>query len=90
VRSFAYPYGIIPQNAPGALREAGYSAACTTRAAPVRPEADPFTLPRVDAHYLRRPGMLRAALAGRLDLYLRARDGGARIRRLARKDYVRA
>jgi len=88
VRSFAFPYGVVPDGASRALVEAGYSSACTTRVAVVRRGADPFALPRADAHYLRRPEVLRAALAGRLDLYLRARDGGARIRRLARKDYV--
>jgi peptidoglycan/xylan/chitin deacetylase (PgdA/CDA1 family) len=88
VRSFAFPYGIVPKEASGALVEAGFTAACTTRVAVVRRGADPFALPRVDAHYLRRPELFRAALAGRLGLYLRARDGGARIRRLARRDYV--
>jgi peptidoglycan/xylan/chitin deacetylase (PgdA/CDA1 family) len=88
VRSLAYPYGVVPKTATAALRGAGYAAACTTRVAAVSSGADPFRLPRVDVHYLRRPAMLRAALAERLDLYLAARDGGARIRRLARRDYV--
>jgi peptidoglycan/xylan/chitin deacetylase (PgdA/CDA1 family) len=90
VRSFAFPYGVVPEGAADALRESAYAAACTTRASVVRPGSDPFALPRVDAHYLRRPELLRAALAGRLDLYLRARDGGARLRRLARRDYATA
>jgi peptidoglycan/xylan/chitin deacetylase (PgdA/CDA1 family) len=87
VGSFAYPYGVVPQDAARALREAGYRAACTTRVAAVRPGADPFALPRVDVAYLRRPALLRAGLAGRLDVYLAARGAGARARRLARKDY---
>jgi peptidoglycan/xylan/chitin deacetylase (PgdA/CDA1 family) len=90
VRSFAFPYGVVPPGASTELARAGYEAACTTRIAPATAASDQLALPRVDAHYLRRPRLLRAALAGRLELYLRARAGGARVRRLARKDYVTA
>jgi peptidoglycan/xylan/chitin deacetylase (PgdA/CDA1 family) len=90
VRSFAFPYGVVPAGATPELMRAGYDAACTTRLALTDADSDPFALPRVDAHYLRRPALLRAALAGRLELYLRARAGGARLRRLARKDYATA
>lgn len=86
VRSFAYPYGIVPDGAADALRLAGYDAACTTRLALVSPGADPLDLPRVDAHYTRRPVLLRAALRGRLDFYLGTRRLGARARRLVRPD----
>jgi peptidoglycan/xylan/chitin deacetylase (PgdA/CDA1 family) len=88
VRSFAYPYGVVPRDARNVLRDAGYEAACTARPSVVVPGADVFALPRVDIHYLRRPALLRATIAGRRDLYLRLRDRGARIRRLARRDYV--
>jgi peptidoglycan/xylan/chitin deacetylase (PgdA/CDA1 family) len=88
VRAFAYPYGVVPDAAAAALEAAGYAAGCTLRVSAVRPGTDPFALPRVDAHYLRRPGLLRAALAGRGDLYLRARGLAARARRHVRKDYV--
>jgi peptidoglycan/xylan/chitin deacetylase (PgdA/CDA1 family) len=84
VRSFAYPYGA---SGPSAER-AGYDAAVTTRLAYVTEAADVYALPRIDAHYLRRPALLRAALAGKLDLYLRGRGAGAKLRRLVRKDYV--
>jgi peptidoglycan/xylan/chitin deacetylase (PgdA/CDA1 family) len=88
VRSFAFPYGLVASGASTELVRAGYEAACTTRIAPATVASDPMALPRVDAHYLRRPALLRAAFAGRLDLYLRVRAGGARARRLVRKDYV--
>jgi peptidoglycan/xylan/chitin deacetylase (PgdA/CDA1 family) len=90
VRSFAFPYGVVPPNATPTLRAAGYEAACALRLAFADETSDPFALPRVDAHYLRRPALLERVLAGRLELYLRARAGGARIRRLVRKDYVGA
>jgi peptidoglycan/xylan/chitin deacetylase (PgdA/CDA1 family) len=88
VRSLAYPYGVVPRGAATALLAAGYEVGCTTRMSVVRPGVDPLSLPRVDIHYLRRPDRLRAALAGRPDVYLRARALGARIRRLARRDYA--
>ncbi len=85
VRSFAYPYGVVPPDASAALRDAEYEAACTIRVAAVREGMDPFALPRVDAHYLRRPRLLRSALAGR-SVYVTARGLGARARRLVRSD----
>jgi peptidoglycan/xylan/chitin deacetylase (PgdA/CDA1 family) len=88
VRSFAYPYGVVLEGAPAGLAEGGYEAACTTRPSRVRPGADPYLLPRVDAHYLRRPSLLRAVLAGRLDGYLAARGIAARARRLLVRDYA--
>jgi peptidoglycan/xylan/chitin deacetylase (PgdA/CDA1 family) len=90
VKSFAYPYGVVPPGAADALAAAGYEAACAARAGVVDADADPFFLPRVDAHYVRDPRVLRAVLAGRAGPYLRARAAAARMRRLVRKDYVAA
>ena len=88
IRSFAFPYGVVPDGVTTDLGRAGYEAGCTTRLAVVHGGSDPFALPRIDAHYLRRPALLDAVLGGRLDLYLSARAAGARIRRLVRKDYA--
>ncbi|HSG65482.1 MAG TPA: polysaccharide deacetylase family protein [Gammaproteobacteria bacterium] len=47
VRSFAYPYGDYGRDTPGLVREAGYTSACTTVSGQVRPNSDPFLLPRI-------------------------------------------
>lgn len=88
VVSFAYPYGsIVGASGAQRVREL-YSAACTTRLGQVRPSTDPYELPRVDAHYVRRPALLRRAVEGSLGPYLRVRAAGARVRRLAIRDYA--
>ncbi len=87
VRSFAFPYGAVPAGSQDSLREAGYDAACTTRIASVSVVADPLALPRVDAHYLRRPAILEAVLAGNALGYLGTRRIAARARRLVVRDY---
>jgi peptidoglycan/xylan/chitin deacetylase (PgdA/CDA1 family) len=86
VRSFASPYGSAPGDA--ALVARTYDAACTTRFGAVSAEASPLDLPRVDAHYLRRPDRLERALLDPQNLYLRARGLGARARRVVVKDYA--
>jgi peptidoglycan/xylan/chitin deacetylase (PgdA/CDA1 family) len=90
VRSFAYPYGARPSSRARARVERVYSAACTTTIDTVRPGADPFALPRIDAHYLRRPSLLRRAVVGSLGPYVRARRIGARARRVLVPDHPRA
>jgi len=87
VRSFAYPYGAPPSRAARALLPEAYSAACGVRLGVLRANCDVFALPRVDAHYLRRPELLRRAVGGGLRPYLRARGLGARARRLVKSDY---
>jgi peptidoglycan/xylan/chitin deacetylase (PgdA/CDA1 family) len=89
VRSFACPYGIPPPAAARALMERAYEAVCADGLRPVRPGADPLALPRVDAHYLRRPAQLRKALDGSTRPYLALRRAGARARRLVLTDYRR-
>jgi peptidoglycan/xylan/chitin deacetylase (PgdA/CDA1 family) len=86
IRAFAYPYGASSGTA-RALVGSVYGAACTTELRAVRPDDSPHALPRIDAHYLRRPALLSRALEGSLDLYLRARRLGAVARRRFRPDY---
>lgn len=88
VRTYAYPYGSLPQPGARTLVERTYAAACTTRIAFVGDASDRHLLPRVDAHYLRRPEILRRAVAGSLGSYLAVRRVGSRARRAFRSDYV--
>jgi len=90
VTSFAYPYGAIPGPSGRRLVEETYDAACTTKLDRASLTSDPRALPRVDAHYLRRPELLERALRGHLGGYLRARGLAARARRALVKDYVSA
>ena len=90
VTSHATPYGAGPGTRARALLEATYAASCSTRLGFVDAGADPYALPRIDAHYVRRPEYLRRAIDGSLDGYLRLRGVGSRVRRTIRKDYARA
>ncbi len=89
VTSLAWPYGSVPQGARAILEETGYDAACSTEIARVGPGTSPLALPRIDAHYLRRPAVLAALLAGRLPGYLGARRMLASARRQVVADYAR-
>ncbi len=88
VTSFAYPYGAVPGPSVRRLVEETYGAACTTKLGRASATSDLHALPRVDAHYLRRPELLERALRGHLGGYLRARGLAARVRRTLVKDYV--
>jgi peptidoglycan/xylan/chitin deacetylase (PgdA/CDA1 family) len=88
VSSFAYPYGAIPSGDGQALVGQLYTTACTTRVGRAGPKADLHQLPRVDAHYLRRPDRLLRALQGGLTPYLSVRRLGSSARRSLHKDYV--
>lgn len=88
VTSYAYPYGALPGSLGRALVADTYDGACTTSLRRVSEDTDPRQLPRVDAHYLRRPETLRRALEGGLSGYFRARNLAARARRTVVKDYA--
>ncbi len=89
VRSFAYAYGALPSEAGRRLVAETYSGACTSRIGVVAAATEARVLPRVDAHYLRRSSLFRAALEGRAGPYLALRRIGASARRSARSDYAR-
>lgn len=88
VTSYAYPYGAGPTPAARRVVADTYEAACTTVIGLTGLATDPLALPRIDAHYVRRPGLLRRALAGSLGPYVVARRLGARTRRLFVKDFT--
>ena len=73
-RAYAYPYGSsrLGDASPAyaaAVRAAGYEAAVTTDLGLASAESDPLLLPRVEAHALDGPGVLRAKAAGALAPY---------------------
>ena len=88
VTAYAYPYGAGPAGDALKLAEAAYESAWTTRADYIRGTDDLHRAPRVDAHYVRRPARLRAALEGSLGRYLGVRRLGAHARRALRRDYA--
>lgn len=70
-RSYAYPYGSarlghVPPHYTEAVRKAGYDYAVSTELGVAQPDSDPFLLPRVEAHGLDSPAVLRAKVAGAL------------------------
>lgn len=88
VRCLAYPYGAEPPASARPLLAATYVAACGTRAGRARTGQDLFALPRVDAHYVHRPALLRRAAAGTIDPYLGARRRAAALRRRWSPDHA--
>jgi peptidoglycan/xylan/chitin deacetylase (PgdA/CDA1 family) len=82
VRTFAYPYGIASGHELRSKVESLFDAACGTRPDRVRPGADLYALPRIDAHYVRKPQLLARIVAGRGAAYLATRRAAARARRI--------
>lgn len=78
VESFAYPYGHANDSVIS-IAEREFGVACLTelRSATVEPLHE---LPRIDAHYLQKPGRMRRLLEGRLDRYVTVRRWGRRVR----------
>lgn len=81
VRCLAYPYGVMPDAAAAQLVAEVYAAACATTLERVTASTDPFALPRIDAHYLRRGSVFRRVVGGGLDSYVRVRRFGRRVGR---------
>jgi peptidoglycan/xylan/chitin deacetylase (PgdA/CDA1 family) len=82
VESFAYPYGSVPGASGRALVAETYAVACTVRPRPVRLGDDLHAVPRVDAHYLRRPEQLRRMLESPHPAQLLPRRAARRFRRV--------
>lgn len=76
---FAYPYGGFSADVVAATR-AVHTLACTTELRPVRSSDDPLELPRLDAYYFRRAGVIERFGSTRFRnyLWLRARGRGLR------------
>ena len=87
VEFFAYPYGRWSSSVRELVRQ-HYRAACSTGAGVVLPEADPFALPRVDAHYLRTPAALQMMFTAPFLAYIATRRFIRRIRRQPEGTYA--
>ena len=76
---FCYPYGRWN----GRVRDLvsrHFGGACSTAAGIVEPDADPFALPRVDAHYLRNPACFQSLFTRRFGGYIVLRRTIRRLR----------
>jgi peptidoglycan/xylan/chitin deacetylase (PgdA/CDA1 family) len=85
---FCYPYGrwsTIVRN----LVSRHFSGACSTGAGIVEPDADPFALPRVDAHYLRKPARFQSLFTRSFLSYISLRRTIRRLRRQPEGYYSR-
>jgi peptidoglycan/xylan/chitin deacetylase (PgdA/CDA1 family) len=76
---FAYPFGRWSPAVRAVVQE-HYRGACSTGAGVVQPDADPFALPRVDVHYLRRPAWFRTLFTTRFLTYVAGRRFVRRLR----------
>jgi peptidoglycan/xylan/chitin deacetylase (PgdA/CDA1 family) len=85
---FAYPYGRWSP----AVRDIvsrHYRGACSTGAGVVDQDADRFALPRVDAHYVRRPALFRMLFTSSFVAYVAARRLIRRIRKQPEGKYAK-
>jgi len=78
---FAYPYGDCDDRVARAVESAGYRCALTTELRELEAEEpNPFRLPRLDAYYLAKPGIMERWDTAALQRYLRFRNGARRLR----------
>ncbi len=85
---FCYPYGRWNESVRDAVRKT-YRGACSTAAGVIEPDADPFALPRVDAHYVRNMSWFRKLFAGSFRAYVSARRLVRRLRGQPEGKYAR-
>jgi peptidoglycan/xylan/chitin deacetylase (PgdA/CDA1 family) len=76
---FCYPYGRWNGTVREAVRRV-YAAACSTGAGVVATDADPYALPRVDAHYIRKPAALERMFTRGFLAYIAGRRLVRRLR----------
>jgi len=86
---FCYPYGLWNPRVRDAA-EVTYRGACATGAGVVEANADPFALPRVDAHYVRDMKRFRTLFTGGFVRYVTVRRWIRRLRGQPEGTYPRA
>jgi peptidoglycan/xylan/chitin deacetylase (PgdA/CDA1 family) len=88
VETFAYPYGLLPTSGVPTTVRAVYRAACTATPRRAGLSDDLLRLPRVDAHYIRRPALFRRTVLGHAEAYLAVRRTGRSVRNRVRLQLV--
>lgn len=77
---FCYPYGKWNDSVRRAVKQ-HYDGACSTAAGVLDANSDVFSLPRVDAHYVRNPSWFRSMFTRRFLTYVATRRLIRRLRR---------
>src|SRR5579862_3526749 len=85
---FAYPFGRWSLSVRNLVAK-HYRGACATSAGVVEPDADPYALPRVDAHYVRDRSWFRRLFTGPFLTYLVTRRLIRRLRGQPEGSYAR-
>lgn len=85
---FCYPYGAWNAEVRRLVAQ-HFQGACSTAAGTVQSGADPFALPRVDAHYLRSPGLFERLFTSPLEAYIGVRRWIRRLRGQPEGNYAR-
>lgn len=81
-----YPYGDVDERVARAAADAGYLAGVTTELRLLdRAEASPFALPRLDAFYLAKPGVMERLGTSGFRRYVRFRHAGRKLRTSLRR-----
>lgn len=88
VTHFCYPYGAWNAAIRASVAR-HYQGACSTAAGVVMRGADPFALPRVDAHYLRKSALFRSMFTRRFRAYVSGRRWIRRLRGQPEGNYAR-
>lgn len=84
-RALAYPYGSYDARVVSATRRAGYAWGLTTELSPLTAASDPLMLPRLDAYYLAKPGVMERWDSPGFDRYLLFRRAARRLRASIRR-----
>jgi len=79
-RLFCYPYGKWNDSVRRVVKQ-HFGGACATAAGVVELDSDVYSMPRVDAHYVRNPSWFRSLFTHRFLTYIAARRVVRRLRR---------
>ena len=80
VQFFCYPYGKWNDSVRRVVKQ-HYAGACSTAAGVLEVTSDVYSMPRVDAHYVRNPSWFRSMFTRRFLTYIAARRVVRRLRR---------